>query len=108
MPSLRWSEQTYATPLYCPVWPNSAFLHRTGVTSGAPLTPAGTVVTTEVVTTGAIVVTDVTAGLVAAVTGAMVPSVEPEPDEDGADPHDATVAVAHEAVSKFLIRPNSL
>ena len=52
---------------------------------------------------------DVTAGFVAAVTGAMVPSGEPEPDvDDGADPHDATVAVAHDAVSKFLIRPNSL
>ena len=109
MPSLRWSEQTYATPLYCPVWPNSAFLHRTGITSGAPLTPAGTVVTTGVVTTGAIVVTDVTAGLVAAVTGAMVPSVEPEPDvDDGAYPHGATVVDTQEVVSKFLIRPNSL
>ena len=53
------------------------------------------------VATGAKVVADATAGLVVTV----------KPDVDvavGLVPHGATVVVAHEAVSKFLIRPNSL
>ena len=65
-------------------------------------------VTTEVaigvVATGASVVAVATAGLVPAV-GEVVTAVV---GAAGAVPHGATVAVAHAAVSKFLIRPNSL
>ena len=56
------------------------------------------------VTTGASVVAEATAGLVPAV-GAVVTAVVAAA---GAVPHGAMVVVAHDAVSKFLIRPNSL
>ena len=81
-------------PLFCPVWPNSAFLHRVAVTSRTPLIPAGTVLAF--------------AGVVAAVDGAPVDAVAPFVEDEVAVPHGAIVVVAHEAVSKFLIRPNSL
>ena len=57
-----------------------------------------------VVTTGANVVAEATVGLVPAV-GGVVTAVA---GEAGAVPHGAIVDVAHEAVSKFLMRPNSL
>ena len=47
---------------------------------------------------------DVTAGIVASVVG-VVADFE---GDTGADPHGAIVVVAHDAVSRFLIRPNSL
>ena len=56
------------------------------------------------VTTGANVVADVATGLVASVIDVVA-------DFDGgtaAVPHGAIVAEAHDAVSKFLMRPNSL
>jgi len=65
----------------------------------------GAVLTTgPVVATGANVEADATAGMVSSVIGVVA-------DFDGAAgavPHGAMVAVAHEAVSKFLMRPNSL
>jgi hypothetical protein len=83
-------------------------LHRTGFTSRTPLTTPGTAVTTEVaigvVATGANVEADATAGMVSSVIGVVA-------DFDGAAgavPHGAMVVVAHDAVSKFLMRPNSL
>ena len=54
--------------------------------------------------TGANVVAEMTVGIVASVIGVVA-------DFDGgagAVPHGATVLEAHEAVSKFLMRPNSL
>jgi hypothetical protein len=61
------------------------------------------------VATGANVVADATAGLVVTVVAALVVTVKPEVDgEAEALPHGATVTVAHDAVSRFLIRPNSL
>ena len=59
---------------------------------------------TGVVATGANVVADVATGLVASVIDVVA-------DFDGgtaAVPHGAIVAEAHDAVSKFLMRPNSL
>ena len=56
------------------------------------------------VTTGASVVAEATAGLVPAVGGVVTAVV----GAAGAVPHGAIVDVAHEAVSKFLMRPNSL
>ena len=55
-------------------------------------------------TTGANVVADVTAGIVASVIG-VVTDFE---GGAGAVPQGATVTEAHDAVSKFLMRPNSL
>ena len=71
-------------------------MHRTRFTSRTPLTPAG-----------ANVVADATTGVVA--LSALEEADEPDVDEEaGAVPHGATVVVAHDAVSKFLMRPNSL
>ena len=65
----------------------------------------GAVLTTgPVVATGANVVADATAGTVSSAIGVVA-------DFDGtagAVPHGAMVDVAHDAVSKFLMRPNSL
>ena len=61
-------------------------------------------VATGVVTTGANVVADVATGLVASVIGVVADCER----DVGAVPHGAMVAVAHDAVSKFLMRPNSL
>ena len=65
----------------------------------------GAVLTTgPVVTMGANVEADATAGMVSSVIGVVA-------DFDGAAgavPHGAMVVVAHDAVSKFLMRPNSL
>ena len=65
-------------------------------------------VTTEVaigvVATGASVVAEATAGLVPAV-GEVVTAVV---GATGAVPHGATVTEPQDAMSKFLIRPNSL
>ena len=56
------------------------------------------------VTTGASVVAEATAGLVPAVGEVVTDFV----GAAGAVPHGAMVTVAHDAVSKFLMRPNSL
>ena len=61
-------------------------------------------VTGEVRTGASVVVAVATAGLVPAV-GAVVTAVV---GAAGAVPQDEMVAVAHDAVSKFLMRPNSL
>ena len=59
--------------------------------------------------TGANVVAEMTAGIVEAVVDAIVEAVEPVVEGGtAAVPHGAIVAAAHEAVSKFLMRPNSL
>ena len=53
---------------------------------------------------GANVVADMTAGMVDSVIGVVA-----DFDGDaGTVPHGAIVVVAHDAVSKFLMRPNSL
>ena len=65
--------------------------------------------TGAVATTGANDVADLTAGIVVAVVVAMVVAVEPDVEGGtAAVPHGAIVAEAHDAVSKFLMRPNSL
>jgi ribose 5-phosphate isomerase len=62
------------------------------------------VATGAVVTAGANVVADVTAGMVDSVIGVVA-----DFDGDaGVVPHGAIVAEAHDAESRFLIRPNSL
>ena len=64
----------------------------------------GSAIATGAVATGANVVADATAGTVSSVIGVVTEVV----GATGAIPQGTMVAVAHEAVSKFLMRPNSL
>ena len=94
---------------YCPVWPNSAFLQRTGLTWRTPDASCVIVSTAgagEVVvsTAGAGVVTE-SAGLIASVVAVVGNAgVVTEFDE----PEGAMVDDVHDWVSRFLILPNSL
>ena len=84
----------YGTDRYCPVCPNSAFLHRTGVTcrtpdvdcSGAPTTTDGTTVAAGIVV---IVSTELGAGTVSGAAGIGAPATTDEP-------HGAIVVEAHD------------
>ena len=84
---------------YCPVWPNSAFLQRTGLTWRTP--DASCVVVSTAGAGVAIESVGVSASVVAVVGSAGVVTEFDEPE--GAMAEDV-----HDWVSRFLILPNSL